>query len=157
MAGALASLAAARSTQAGTPFTENFPYFGGIARLDSVPDGWGAGVIRVRMQPGQAWDFTYPGPVSAYVDSGTLTIDNKLLGRFSMGDNQGGPLSGGASSLSNEISAGSGVTSRDGKIGALRNNAQQELVLFILSAVPPIDPDSYESVEEHDSATPTSP
>lgn len=129
------------TARASTPVA-GFPYFGGIAKLDEVPAGWGVGVIRVRLEPGQVWDFVYPGPVAVYVDSGEMTIANERLGRFTMGDNQGGGSTGPGESFhgapSNQIVPGSGVSARDGNLGPLTNNGRETLVVIILNAVPPV-------------------
>lgn len=110
---------------------------------------------RVRMQPGQVWDFVYPGPVSVYVDSGTMTVSKMMDGYFMMGDNQPSDSHGEFhGTLSEQIVPGSGVFVRDGHLGPLTNEGDTELVLFILSAVPPQDHYSEESSE---SATPVGP
>lgn len=151
LAAAVSGVATTQVARAESTPTPDIPYFEGIARLDYVPNGWGVGINRFVLEPGQVWECPYPGPVAVTVDADVLAIENELLARFGMGNNQGGSF-GSEKPLGNRIPPRSGVMADDVNLGPLHNKEYEPLVLFITNAVPPPD---YTVSESSESAMPS--
>lgn len=145
------------TAQDGTPTgLGNLPEGIGIERLAdtaSLPFASGdtsAGLARYTYGPGARLEISYPGPILAYVETGTLALDAVGLAvsvrqpqqvtveatpgggqSVSIRQEAGAPVAG----ASAEVATGGSIYAPDGALGPTRNPGDEPLVLLVVSFV----------------------
>lgn len=109
-----------------------------LIEIRHVPADYTVFCERLRLTTGQSWSLTYPGPFSATVEAGGMTVPmivEKRLHVVRMPRLNGTPV---AENITGpDLPVGWGVFSETGDYGSIENRQSDDLVVLILTVSPP--------------------